>query len=606
MASNREDHRSADNDRRSEALVLIGHGSHRSSLAAQPIYRHADRIRERGVFDEVIPAFWKGEPAPREVLETVQSHIAYVVPVMMSDGYFTRHVIPRELDHKPPRKAATPALVYTDPVGTHPSLTDVIVQRASAITAPRAIRDGFGLIVVGHGTERHDQSAASTVQHARHLRETGMFEEVTALFLDEPPFLHDLTEHVDASDLIVVPLFVSLGPHTAEDIPAALGLQPGTDASPPVAVGTRRIWYTPPVGTHASIVDIILDRARDAGATLSAPQPTPVGPDSIESILDVFVSATHDSVDFDGVHAHHTPHGYTVKTPTDTSVGLTEDQLRTIATDHASLITNWYHWQYRTRSLGTDHRRFLRWLEHAETWPVQTRLSALTTGIHRTWGELTITTRATTTGTRRYTLHHRTDSESDGLEQLPGPRAVRDHVRFDDAGRFRPLSGANTLPTGWICTGLDSAAIIHAITGVYPVSITNWARETTGHLDVTHFRDTADRQTGRYADVGDVSSTTLAAAVRSICGTCTRRRQWDATTETPIDAPRGDSPIPCREPCHFFIAGLHELRQPPDPDTPRQSSNDAMVAAFEHPENPYRARFRQAESPAPTSPPEGS
>lgn len=80
------------------ALVLIGHGSTLNPDSSTPTQAHARVIRERGIFHEVHSCFWKEEPSLREVLRMVESETVYAVPVFISEGYFTRVVIPRELE----------------------------------------------------------------------------------------------------------------------------------------------------------------------------------------------------------------------------------------------------------------------------------------------------------------------------------------------------------------------------------------------------------------------------------------------------------------------------------------------------------------------------
>ncbi|MBA3791281.1 MAG: hypothetical protein H0X23_08590, partial [Rubrobacter sp.] len=67
-----------------KALVIVGHGSHLNGDSSLPIYEHAARIREMGLFDEVVECFWKEEPAMRHVLDTVESEDVCVVPAFIS------------------------------------------------------------------------------------------------------------------------------------------------------------------------------------------------------------------------------------------------------------------------------------------------------------------------------------------------------------------------------------------------------------------------------------------------------------------------------------------------------------------------------------------
>ncbi|WP_158059166.1 CbiX/SirB N-terminal domain-containing protein [Halorussus halophilus] len=247
------------------ALVLAGHGSHRNPESAQPVYDHAARLRERGEFAEVRETFWKEEPSLRNVLRTVESDEVVVVPLFMAEGYFTEQVLPRELRLTDEWELDVDKTVhYADPVGTHDAMTDVVVERAAGIleTAP----EDAGLAVVGHGTERNENSAKTTEYHATRIREHDEFAEVEALFMDESPEIDDVTDYFDATDVAVVPLFLADGYHTQEDIPEDAGLtddyRDGWDV--PAAVEGHRIWYSGAVGTEPLLADVAFERAQEA------------------------------------------------------------------------------------------------------------------------------------------------------------------------------------------------------------------------------------------------------------------------------------------------------------------------------------------------------
>ncbi|WP_436930453.1 CbiX/SirB N-terminal domain-containing protein [Halosimplex halobium] len=288
-----------------EALVIVAHGSHLNAGSSAPTFDHADTIRATGAFDEVREGFWKEEPSFREVLRTVESDEVYVVPLFVSEGYFTEEVIPRELrlDDWDPEAwdsdgtSATHATLeatdvdktvhYCGPVGTHEAMSDVIVRRAESVTgdpdvgevsdssdseARRSLSDGgFGLAVVGHGTERNENSAKAIEYHADRIAEMDRFDEVEALFMDEDPEVDDVTDFFDSDDVVVVPLFIADGYHTQEDIPEDMGLtddyREGWDT--PAEVDGHRIWYSGAVGTEPLMADVVLERAADAGADVA-------------------------------------------------------------------------------------------------------------------------------------------------------------------------------------------------------------------------------------------------------------------------------------------------------------------------------------------------
>jgi sirohydrochlorin cobaltochelatase len=270
-----------------QALVIVGHGSHLNPGSSTPTFTHADTVREAGAFDEVREAFWKEEPSFREVLRTLESDEVYVVPLFVSEGYFTEQVIPRELrldgwdvedwdsadgvsanyaTHRATDVEKT--IHYCGPVGTHDAMGDVIVRRAETVTGDPDVGEGFGLAVVGHGTERNENSAKAIEYHAERIRELNRFDEVRALYMDEEPEVDDVTDYFESEDVVVVPLFIADGFHTQEDIPEDMGMvedyREGYDV--PSEVDGHRIWYSGAVGTEELMADVILERAAEAGA----------------------------------------------------------------------------------------------------------------------------------------------------------------------------------------------------------------------------------------------------------------------------------------------------------------------------------------------------
>ncbi|CCQ33482.1 putative sirohydrochlorin cobaltochelatase protein [Halorhabdus tiamatea SARL4B] len=280
-----------------QALVVAAHGSHRNSDSALPTLSHTEAIRDRGCFDQVRTAFWKESPSFRDVLRTIDAERAYVVPLFVSQGYFVDQVLPREFDlgmDDLAGEATAPEMVYTDPVGTHPAMTDVIAARA------RRYLDGVpeeqaALAVVGHGTDRNPKSAEAVYDHVEALRAQTDFAEVDALFMDEAPAVEDILDAFEADDIAVVPLFVADGFHTRDEIPELLGItdDPRSGYPVPGSVDGRRIWYTSAVGTDRLVPDVILERAGDAGADLerTVEREHPVRPDAAEKFLSWIAAA---------------------------------------------------------------------------------------------------------------------------------------------------------------------------------------------------------------------------------------------------------------------------------------------------------------------------
>lgn len=478
------------------SLLLVGHGSHTSPAASEPLYAHADRLRREPAFNEVLVAVWDGEPHLRESVRRTRYDRVTIVPVMMAGGYYTDQVFPRELRLTGDSEPQTAKRIrYTDPVGTHPGLTAVIVSLAERITGDPAVGPGVGLAVVGHGTNRHESSGTSTHEHADRIRATDRFEEVVALFLDESPHANTLLERVETESIVVVPMFVSNGPHTREDVPAAIGL-PSKPHSP-VTIGDKRIWYSSAVGTAPAMAEIIAERARSSNGRY------------VRS-ADVPSSATEGAT-----------------------------------------------------------AAFQRWLLD---------------GPIRDWGELRISVRSHDDQEIRFSIRHRADANrsSPSLDSITDIRELRDRVRFDDDGQYRPIAGIMTLPSGWIIDTSSIEFLARIVDTIYPASVINWYLERTDSLDVTGFDDATTRHTGRYGALTSASRTDQRAAMETVCIECSRRPAW-------ADGAGDESPIPCSEPCSLLLSLLAEY----DDRSPPPSETDPSVAdgAIDEPGNRFRERY---------------
>ena len=123
------------------ALVLLGHGSTLNVDSARPTYQHADALRDQNIFAQVEEAFWKLEPGVSAVLRGVFARRVFVVPLFISEGYFTEEVLPRELgfaqredgSFETTRNENGQTIHYCGPIGTHESMTGALIARAKGI-----------------------------------------------------------------------------------------------------------------------------------------------------------------------------------------------------------------------------------------------------------------------------------------------------------------------------------------------------------------------------------------------------------------------------------------------------------------------------------------
>ena len=259
-------------DKSEAALILVGHGSTENPDSSAPTYEHADELRRRGVFAEVACAFWKEEPSLREVYRMVDSEEVYVVPNFISEGYFTREVIPRELGIDGPTSYVDGKRVhYCDPVGIHASMTRLILHRAGEV-APGVAPADTSLLVVGHGTKLNAKSAeAIKSQVALIAGGNHGYAEVLDAYMEEAPCIAEWDQLAASPNVVVVPFFIADGLHSYQDIPVMLGIERELTAAAserevfrenPYHLRERTLFYGSAVGTDKLMADVILDQVR--------------------------------------------------------------------------------------------------------------------------------------------------------------------------------------------------------------------------------------------------------------------------------------------------------------------------------------------------------
>jgi sirohydrochlorin cobaltochelatase len=251
------------------ALILVGHGSTLNADSSAPTYAHARAIRERGIFREVQSCFWKEEPSMREVFRMVESETIYVVPVFISEGYFTQTVIPRELELQGPHTHRGDRTIhYCDPVGSHPRMTEALLHRAREI-APEVPPAATSLFIVGHGTDLNDNSAKAAKEQASRIRRLGEYAQVVSSYMEEPPWIADWDKISDQPNVIIVPFFIANGLHSYQDIPVLIGIQAEADPAPsrdeifrrnPYELRGKKLFYASAIGTEPMIAEVILDQ----------------------------------------------------------------------------------------------------------------------------------------------------------------------------------------------------------------------------------------------------------------------------------------------------------------------------------------------------------
>jgi sirohydrochlorin cobaltochelatase len=259
--------------RGSAALLIVGHGSTVNPDSSAPTLMHARAIRNQAIFREVACAFWKEEPSLRDarfLFPDPGTREVYVVPNFISEGYFTETVIPRELELSGRITTRSDGQIwkYCEPIGNHPLMTELLLQRA--VEAAANIRpEQTSLLIVAHGTDLNDKSAVAAKRQAEKIARFNRYAAVMNVYMEEAPLVSDWARLTSTPNVVVVPFFISDGLHSYEDIPVMLGIaseqrEPVNRTNVPASrahqVQGRTLFYGSAIGTDPRVAEIMVEQ----------------------------------------------------------------------------------------------------------------------------------------------------------------------------------------------------------------------------------------------------------------------------------------------------------------------------------------------------------
>lgn len=264
-------------------LLIAGHGSTVNGDSEGPVLQHCKALDERGIFAKVLPCFLKQEPGIETALAAADTPRVFIVPLFISEGYFSTQVLPQRLgfpvsdsgELQRIQKRGSQTLHFCEPVGTHESMAEIILSRAAEVVAkfpfPRAPRPAdITLFIAGHGTEKDVNSRKAIERQVEVIRSRGIYAEVLPAFMEEDPRIAGCFERAGKKHLVMVPFFISDGLHATEDIPVLLGEPPKlvqerlkagqpTWRNPTERNG-KLLWYSRSIGSEPGIAQVILQR----------------------------------------------------------------------------------------------------------------------------------------------------------------------------------------------------------------------------------------------------------------------------------------------------------------------------------------------------------
>jgi sirohydrochlorin cobaltochelatase len=465
------------------------------------------------------------------------------------------------------------------------------------------------LLLLGHGSTLNADSSAPTYQHAEEIRRRNLFAEVHVGFWKEEPNFRQTLRQANSRQVYVVPNFISSGYFTEQVIPRELGLD-----GPVTHRDGRDIFYCAPVGLHPSMTEALLRRASEVVSaskeSISHPAKTAclficghgtsMNDNSTKIIHEqaAIIRARGIYADCQAVLMEQTPFVKDWRTLTDCpdvivvpffiSDGLHsfEDIPVLLGITHnikEQGFTNphqesnrrlWYATAIGTEAFIADviiaqAEQFQAELNpssstscellpspqaelanYFKTHPIPWQIGAVAMQPDKEGG---------------YALFHRDDLSQNpsALRSLNSLADLRELIRLDAQGNFRPLRAAPNLRRGWLYSALNLPSLIEALDYLYPAELANWTLAQHDQLPITPWAETAERQTGRFRIVRELDETTLQDLVTNNCQSgCLKQRLWSPARQN-VTGNISGIPLLCPEACNYLVGKAREKLKGP-------------------------------------------
>lgn len=253
-----------------KAILIVGHGS-RYEYNKKLMLLQKDRLESMG-FDNVYIGFnetshpFIEESMGQMAADGVDEVIA--IPFFIASGIHMTRDIPKKLgltaeihDTVTEEFGRRMAVHFDEPFGEDPVLARILKEMVDDVKRS----DRCGIMIIGHGSKLEYNSNIIKL-NAKRLSDMG-YENVRYAFneFNDPTIETVLEEMLDSGveEVLVLPLFMSLGDHLKNDVPPKIHLVDGMPEGTYSHKGRDvRICYLPPVGSDPRLTEIFAAKAR--------------------------------------------------------------------------------------------------------------------------------------------------------------------------------------------------------------------------------------------------------------------------------------------------------------------------------------------------------
>ena len=239
------------NLRKGTDLLLVSHGVRGPSApaSARAHRKLAEQLQALGRFNQIRWGYLACEPYLKDVVSDLQSKTVMVLPMLMSDGHFSKNVIPEILRAHgvASLRDNSQQMIQCQPLGLSTKMTDVMFAHVLAHCRQHGLAAGdVSLVVIGHGSSKGDASRLAMSMHVSEMKRSEAFKSVHEAYLEEAPDLPGVLRGI-SGDVLVMGYFANYGVHATEDV-ARLIQQSESSAH-----------YLGPVGALAAISEVVMD-----------------------------------------------------------------------------------------------------------------------------------------------------------------------------------------------------------------------------------------------------------------------------------------------------------------------------------------------------------
>jgi sirohydrochlorin cobaltochelatase len=447
---------------------------------------------------------------------------------------------------------------------------------------PLSPKPHAALIIVGHGSTMNPDSSAPTYEHADAIRRLGLFAEVACCFWKEEPNMREVFEMVESDVIYIVPNFISEGYFCQEVLPRELRLD-----GPVTRRGEKTIYYCDPVGIHANMMRLLLQRADEIAPGVPRHETSLVIVGHGTSLNENSTKAIQDQVKL----IHEGGHGFAevvdaymeqaplvadwarltvspnvVVVPFFIADGLHSyqdipvllgimEETGAALSEGGSFGGNPHALQgrmlYYSNAIGTEPLLAEVILDQVSDFDRKHGIASPESASRSSWIEAKLALELASGSFQvgevlvqeaaggGWVISHVADSErvAEGdLQLLTEPEDARLIARNTEHGKFRALHSAPTLRRGWQLKLPDVAAVRRAMDYLYPAALGVGFGWEEGSVQGTPIRHYLGRQTGMYRFTNGVTDEQLPEVAVRECGggKCLRRIVWPIDEKRPL------------------------------------------------------------------------